>query len=281
MTSDTDSRLHEQSRGRISMFVRCTFSLVSVSAASTLFGLVTCEQSAAQDVRRICSEKYQSAKAAGTSNDETWPQFYSRCTKEAKENAAAAEATAAPLLDIRHLCSEKYQAAKAAGKLLLNGETWPQFYSRCTKEAKENAAAAEATAAPLLDIRHLCSEKYQAAKAAGKLLLNGDTWPQFYSRCTTEAREHAAAAEATAAPLLDIRHICSEKYQAAKAAGTLNGETWPQFYSRCTAETKANPPAITATPAVPVVTPPVVAAPAAAVETPGPPVAAAPAEEAP
>ena len=104
------------------MFVRCTLSLVSVSAASTLFGLVTFEQSAAQDVRHICSEKYQSAKAAGTSNDETWPQFYSQCTKEAKENAAVAEATAAPLLDIRHICSEKYQSAKAVGTLLLAGK---------------------------------------------------------------------------------------------------------------------------------------------------------------
>ena len=103
------------------MFVRRTFSLVSVSAASILFGLVTFEQSAAQDVRRICSEKYQSAKTAGTLIDETWPQFYSRCTTEAKANAAAAEATAAPPLDIRHICSEKYQAAKAAGTL--NGET--------------------------------------------------------------------------------------------------------------------------------------------------------------
>src|SRR5580704_19581012 len=103
MTSDTDSRLHEQPRGRISMFVRRTFSLVSVSAASILFGLVTFEQSAAQDVRRICSEKYQSAKKAGTLNDETWPQFYGRCTTEAKANAAVADATAAPPLDTRHI----------------------------------------------------------------------------------------------------------------------------------------------------------------------------------
>ena len=115
--------------------------------------------------------------------------------------------------------------------------------------------------------------------STGKLLLNDETWPQFYSRCTTEAKANAAAAEATAAPPLDIRHICSEKYQAAKAAGTLNG-TWPQFYSRCTAETKANPPAITATPAAPVVTPPVVAAPAPpAEEVPAAPVAEAPAEK--
>jgi hypothetical protein len=134
------------------------------------------------------------------------------------------------------------------------------------------------------DVRHLCSEKYQAAKAAGTL--NGDTWPQFYSKCTAEAKGNAAAAESAAAPPPpDTRHICSEKYQAAKAGGTLNGETWPQFYSRCTAETKANPPAAVAAPApVPAPAPaapaPIVASPPA-VEPPAPPVAAAPAEEAP
>ncbi len=130
------------------------------------------------------------------------------------------------------------------------------------------------------DVRHLCSEKYQAAKAAGTL--NGDTWPQFYSKCTAEAKGNAAAQEPAAAPPPpDTRHICSEKYQAAKAGGTLNGETWPQFYSRCTAETKANPPAAVAAPApAPAAPAPIVASPPA-VEPPAPPVAAAPAEEAP
>jgi len=123
------------------------------------------------------------------------------------------------------------------------------------------------------DVRHLCSEKYQAAKAAGTL--NGDTWPQFYNKCAAEAKANPPAAEAApakAAPL-DVRHICSEKYQAAKAAGTLNGEAWPQYYSRCTAETKANPPAAeAAAPAAP--PPPVPAAPpppAPVVEAPAPP----------
>ena len=76
----------------------------------------------------------------------------------------------------------------------------------------------------------------------------------------------------------DVRHQCSEKYQAAKAAGTLNGEAWPQFYSRCTIETKANPPAAAATPpAAKVVRPP---APAPVVAAPPPP-ASAPAVAAP
>jgi len=101
------------------------------------------------------------------------------------------------------------------------------------------------------DIRHMCSEKYQAAKAAGTL--GGETWPQFYSRCTAELKANppggaTSAPAAEAPPPLDVRHICSQKYQAAKAAGTLGGESWPQFYSRCTAEVKANPAAAAAPP---------------------------------
>jgi len=125
------------------MFVRRVFSLASVSTASILFGLLPVGQTAAQDVRHICSEKYQAAKAAGTLNGDTWPQFYSKCTAEAKESAAASEAAAAPPPpDVRHICSEKYQAAKAAGTL--NGNTWPQFYSQCTADIKANPPAAAA-----------------------------------------------------------------------------------------------------------------------------------------
>jgi len=129
------------------MFVRRSFSLVGIPAASILFGLATFGQAAAQDVRHLCSEKYQAAKAAGTLNSDTWPQFYSKCTADAKADASAAETAAAPPPpDTRHICSEKYQAAKAGGTL--NGETWPQFYSRCTAETKANPPAAVAAPAP-------------------------------------------------------------------------------------------------------------------------------------
>jgi hypothetical protein len=87
---------------------------------------------------------------------------------------------------------------------------------------------------------------FSMASAVFSLMLSSDSWAQ------------------------DVRHLCSEKYQAAKAAGTLNGEAWPQFYSRCSIETKANPPAATATP--PAAPAPVVAAP-----PPPAPVVAAPA----
>ncbi len=174
------------------MFVRPTFSLVYVSAASILLGVVPIGQSAAQE--HECSGKYQDAKAAGTLNGVSWPEFYSKCAAEAK--AAAAPATAAPL-NVDHICSGKYQDAKAAGTL--NGDTWPQFYSKCAAEAKANppASAAAAAAAPL-DVRHICGGKYQDAKAADTL--KGETWPQFYSRCVAETTASPPAAEATAAP---------------------------------------------------------------------------------
>jgi hypothetical protein len=129
------------------MLVGRAFSLAGVSAASLLFGALTVGQAAAQDVRHDCSVKYQAAKAANTLNGDTWPQFYSKCTAEARDAAAAAESAAAPPpVDTRKICSEKYQAAKAAGTL--NGDTWPQFYSKCTAEVKANPPAAAATEAP-------------------------------------------------------------------------------------------------------------------------------------
>jgi len=154
----------------------------------------------------------------------------------------------------RSLLLTGFTAATAVFSLVLSSGSWAQ------------------------DVRHKCSEKYQAAKAAGTL--NGETWPQFYSKCTAEAKGNppAAATAPAAAASLDVRRICSEKYQAAKAAGTLNGEAWPQFYSRCTTETKANPPAAAAAPAAVEVAPPPAPAPVvAAPPSPPAPVVAAPA----
>ncbi len=48
-----------------------------------------------------------------------------------------------------------------------------------------------------------------------------------------------------------VRKECSEKYQAAKAAGSLNGQAWPQFYSQCAAEAKGAAATPAAAPAAP------------------------------
>jgi hypothetical protein len=98
---------------------------------------------------------------------------------------------------------------------------------------------------------------FSMASAVFSLVLSSDSWAQ------------------------DVRRICSEKYQAAKAAGTLNGEAWPQFYRRCTADAKANPPAAVATPPAAEVAPPPAPAPAAPVVAAPPPPAPAPVVAAP
>jgi hypothetical protein len=75
-----------------------------------------------------------------------------------------------------------------------------------------------------------------------------------------------------------LQRQCSEKYQAAKAAGSLNGQAWPQFYSACVTELKAAAPEaapVAAPAAAPVAVPepaPVAAPPVpAAAEAPPPP----------
>ncbi len=70
---------------------------------------------------------------------------------------------------------------------------------------------------------------------------------------------------------------CSEKWQAAKAAGTTGGMTYLQFSSKCRADLKAQPAA--AAPAAPAA--PAAAAPAAPAAAPAMPRAAAPAPAAP
>ncbi len=70
--------------------------LAAFTALAAVFGLALAEPSAAQSVRKQCSEKYQAAKAAGTLSGLAWPQFYSQCAAEAKGATPAAAPAAAP-----------------------------------------------------------------------------------------------------------------------------------------------------------------------------------------
>ena len=227
------------------MFVRRTFSLAGVSGALSFFGLVTFEQSAAQEVRHICSEKYQAAKAAGTLNAETWPHFYSRCTMEAKQNAAAAEATASPPPDIRHICSEKYRAAKTARTL--TGDTWPQFYSRCTAETKANPPAVERPAPAVAAAP--AEEASVAETAAAPVVAPAPANPLKIPESKPVAPAVAAAAStavfpsaisptyANEKPYKARLKTCSNQYKANKATNANGGLKWIQkgggYWSEC------------------------------------------------
>ena len=98
-----------------------------------------------------------------------------------------------------------------------------------------------------------CSEKYQAAKATGTL---GDkSWNDFRkNECAANAAattEPATKPPATTVPAAALtRKECSEKYQAAKSAGTLGGKSWNEFRkTECSANAAATTEAATKPPA--------------------------------
>jgi hypothetical protein len=99
-----------------------------------------------------CGEQWQAAKAAGTTNGATWPQFLAQCRAQLSSGAASAPAsapapqtgslfpwqqpatpasTSAPVSgqSVMKQCGAQWQAAKANGTT--NGESWPQFLKAC------------------------------------------------------------------------------------------------------------------------------------------------------
>ena len=66
-------------------------------AATALIGLaMTTGAANAQSVMKVCGEQWKAAKAAGTTNGETWPQFLAQCRAQQKSGAATPGPTAAP-----------------------------------------------------------------------------------------------------------------------------------------------------------------------------------------
>jgi len=50
----------------------------------------------AQSVMKPCGEQWKTAKAAGTTNGETWPQFLAQCRAQQSGRGAAPAAPTAP-----------------------------------------------------------------------------------------------------------------------------------------------------------------------------------------
>jgi hypothetical protein len=110
-------------------------------------------------------------------------------------------------------CSAQYQAAKKAGTL--NGQKWPQFYSDCAAKLKGDDSSAEDSTAK--------SKKASKSESSSK---------------KTAKKEKSTSKEEAKSSGQSTQKVCSEQYQAAKAAGTLGGKKWPQFYSDCAAGLK-------------------------------------------
>jgi hypothetical protein len=98
----------------------------------------------AQSVMKLCGDKWKAAKAAGTTNGETWPQFLAQCRVPQSGGAAPAAPTyapapAAPLPTYGQAaggagkttsqCDAEYTANKAA--IRASGQTKRAFVASC------------------------------------------------------------------------------------------------------------------------------------------------------
>jgi hypothetical protein len=220
-------------------------TLAGFAALAGVSFLALPAQAAASSTTKECSTQYQAAKKAGTLNGQKWPEFLSQCSAKMKSDDSAAADTAAKSKKetktdsamapkqkaakgadatkeakssahgtTQKICSEQYQAAKSAGTL--GGKKWPQFYSDCAADIKNDTSDAAATpdepkaekaavtktTAPTVDKNgkpltpgqiafrqriHECSVEWQKDKAANKL--QGQKWPQYWSACNTRLKK--------------------------------------------------------------------------------------------
>ena len=312
--------------------------LILVGASLSLGLLAATLPAAAETAMQSCSSDWSKLKSSNkVPEGQTWPKFWSQCSKEfaasnpsddasayhasnADYDAKAAKTTAAkttaPAADAKPAgqtamksCSDDWAKMKAADSVP-DGQTWPKFWSQCSKDfaaanATDDAVAAPAakaakttaakTTAPAADAKPAgqtamasCSDDWAKLKAAGNVPA-GQTWPKFWSQCskdfaaanatddaaptkaakTTKAAKAAAAVDDetgielpdpdTAAKLDTTKttvgkrqmtpgqqaavvriRACGAEWQKNKAAGKLpDGAKWPQYWSDCNKRLKA------------------------------------------
>jgi hypothetical protein len=117
----------------------------------------------AQSVMKLCGDQWKAAKAAGTTNGETWQQFLAQCRAQQKGGEAstaptAAPATAAPVpsfgpaptntgVKTASQCNEEYAANKAA--IRASGQTKRSFVAACRAGNETIPQGAAAAPAPM------------------------------------------------------------------------------------------------------------------------------------
>jgi hypothetical protein len=131
------------------------------AVVTIFFGMVIA--SSAQSVMKQCGEQWQAAKAAGSTNGETWPQFLKECrarlasttsapapTQGGFAPAAPAAPSSAPATGYAKTtsqCDAEYAANKAA--IRASGQTKREFVAACragNETFPQGAAAAPAPA---------------------------------------------------------------------------------------------------------------------------------------
>ena len=135
----------------------------------------------AQSVMKQCGEQWRAAKAAGTTNGETWPQFLAQCRARLSSGTTTAAPTPAP-------------APPQTGSLF----PWQR------PAAPPAPAPSTTTRGNAQSVMKECGAQWHAVTAAGTT--NGQTWPQFLKECrsrlasTTSAPSQGGFAPAAPAP---------------------------------------------------------------------------------
>jgi hypothetical protein len=117
--------------------------MVGPAMAFTLVIGTACAANA-ESVMKVCGDQWKAAKAAGTTNGETWPQFLAQCRTQQTGAAAPAPTTDAPAPAPAQTygqapvggggmttsqCDAEYAANKAAIKA--SGQTERAFVAAC------------------------------------------------------------------------------------------------------------------------------------------------------
>jgi hypothetical protein len=141
------------------LFLRFTTG-AAIALSVALAGSTTAD---AQSVMKMCGDQWKAAKAAGTTNGETWPQFLAQCRAQQKAGEASTAPSAAPApaaptpsfgpastsagVKTASQCNEEYAANKAA--IRASGQTKRAFVAACragNETLSQGAAAAPAPA---------------------------------------------------------------------------------------------------------------------------------------
>ena len=134
--------------------LKVAFSALLVAAALCL---ATGAARAEVSVMKECGNEWKAAKAAGTTNGQTWQEFLKSCrAQQASAPAAAPMAAPAPAPvaaapaatggeSVMKQCGDQWKAAKANGTT--NGQTWQEFLKSCRAQTA-SAPAAAPTMAP-------------------------------------------------------------------------------------------------------------------------------------
>lgn len=250
------------------MFPAVRFALAGTGLALGIL-VAGAASAATSPAMQSCSDQWGQMKADGkVPAGQTWSKFWSQCAKDyaaahpsdaasaadksapppaepapAKATAKSAPA-AAPADDAAAAggkgkspamaaCSDQWAKLKADNKVPA-GQTWPKFWSQCSKDyaaANPDEAAATKPAA-----------KSKAAKANDEEL--GAPLPDPDVAAKADPNKPAVAGKREPTPGQKAAwarmRSCGAEWQSEKKAGTLPaGAKWPQYWSDCNKRLKA------------------------------------------